>query len=325
MISVKANLTLVGVFVLMAGVTLIVALALLAGRAGPVDEYYMEFSNVAGLKYGSQVVYEGYPIGQVESIEPLHEGERLRFRVTFSVISGWNIPEDSVARSEASGLLAPQSVAISAGRSKILLEPGSLVRSGEDGGLFSSISSVAGNVSQLTDQALLPLIHNLDRKVDLFGEVLEQDIRPLLRNTDQVMASVGGRLPSILSNADRAVADLSSASQQVAGIISPERLARIDQMLADADAALTSLRHSSQELERLVQANGPELTAGVKEFRATMQSLSRHSEPFGQNLNLTSRNLQDFSRQLRQNPGLFLRGTGQPDDTVPPLRPVDEQ
>ena len=320
MITAKVNLALVGVFVLIALGTLITALAILAGRTGPKDEYYTVFGNVAGLKYGSQVLYAGYPVGQVESIEPLREGERLRFRVKMTVAAGWGIPDDSVARSESSGLLAPQTIAITAGKSRSMLEPGSSIPSGSAEGLFSSLSSVAGNVNQITDEALLPLLRNLDKKVDLLGETIEKDLRPLLGNANQSVTVISARLPAILANVDRAATGLASASHSVAGVVTPERLAHIDHMLADADAAVASLRRSTEQLQQIVQASGPELAAGSKEFRETMQSLSRNAEPFSQNLNLTSRNLQDFSRQLRNNPGLLLRSSEQPDDVVPPLR-----
>ena len=49
MTAFKVNLTVVGVFVVAALATLIVSLALLAGRTGPTDTDYTEFGNVAGL------------------------------------------------------------------------------------------------------------------------------------------------------------------------------------------------------------------------------------------------------------------------------------
>ena len=320
MIASKVNLTIVGVFVLIALGTLITALAILAGRTGPKDDYFTVFGNVAGLKYGSQVLYAGYPIGQVETIEPLRDKDRLLFRVKMSVQAQWPIPDDSVARSEASGLLAPQTVSISAGQSRKVLEPGSTIPAGSAEGLFSSLNSVAGNVSQITDQALMPLLLNLNRKVDVLGDVVEHDLRPLLVDAHHATTAVAGRMPTILANVDRAAVSLANASESMGGFASAERLARIDRMLADAEASMASLRKSSEGLQQMVQASGPELTASVREFRETTQALSRNAEPIAQNLNLTARNLQDFSRQLRNNPALLIRSSGQPDDVVPPFK-----
>lgn len=313
MISVKVNLTLVGVFVLTVGATLIGALALLAGRAGPVDEYHIELFNVAGLKYGSQVLYEGYPIGQVESIEPLRDGERLRFRVEISVISGWNVPEDSVARSEASGLLAPQTITISAGRSKSLLKPGSLVPSGEAGGLFSGIASVVGNMDQLTETGLLPLMDNLNRQVTLLGEVVEKDLRPMVVDAQRIVASTAEHWPGIMSNAHRISSDLDL-------LIDKDRVEVLDRVMGNLDRAAQDLQQTTAALQSLTTAGGADLKAGTQEFRFVMESLSRNAESFSQNLSSTSLNLQDFSRQIRQNPGILLRAPEPQADPIPPLR-----
>ena len=43
------------------------------GRTGATDDYLTVYPNVTGLKHGSPVFYEGYPIGQVSAIEPLFD------------------------------------------------------------------------------------------------------------------------------------------------------------------------------------------------------------------------------------------------------------
>jgi phospholipid/cholesterol/gamma-HCH transport system substrate-binding protein len=110
--SFKVNFAVVGAFVLAGIVTLVVALAVLAGRTGPTDPYYTIYANVAGLKFGSQVLFEGYPVGQVDRVTPILDAGRPRFRVDLSIARGFAIPADSVARSEASGVVAPPPLAL---------------------------------------------------------------------------------------------------------------------------------------------------------------------------------------------------------------------
>lgn len=321
MISSRINLTVVGFFVLATLATLVVVLALLSGRTGAADRYYTEYRNVAGLKFGSQVLYEGFPVGQVEEIQPIEREGRMGFRVEMSIRENWRIPEDSVARSEASGLLAPQTVSISAGHSDKILAPGAMIRPGEAGGLLASFSGLAGSFDEFTDQALVPLVDNLNRQVTSFGMIMEHDLKPMAANANRVMAHAAQHLPSILQRVDQAAGDLSAVSRRLDAVMSTEGVAAIDRMLLNADAATASLKRSSVELEQLLQSAAPDLQVGAQEFRLTMEGLSRHAEPFAQNLDVTSRNLQEFSRLLRQNPGLLLRDSERPDDTVPPLRP----
>ncbi len=308
MTSTKINLTLVGVFVLAGIASLVFALAVLSGRTGDVDTYYASYSNVTGLKFGSQVLFEGYPVGQVERVEPVEDNGRMRFRVQLSVTAGWKIPEDSVAVSTASGVLAPQSIAIRAGSSLKSLEPGATIPSGDAAGLMSSISSVTGKVNEIADRSLVPLMDNMNRQVLLLGEILEKDLRPMMRNTNTVMTQTSQKLPRILDNANTATASLAGASQRVDQLISDERIKSIDRLLVNADGTLTDLRASSAELRKLTQKSGPDLVIAMRELRLTMEALSRNAESTSQNLEATSRNLQEFSRQIRENPARILRG-----------------
>lgn len=59
----KLNYVVVGAFVLAMLVALVVSLAVLMGRTGATDDYYAVYRNVTGVKFGTQVLYEGYPIG----------------------------------------------------------------------------------------------------------------------------------------------------------------------------------------------------------------------------------------------------------------------
>lgn len=305
MINSKLNLTLVGGFVLLAVGSLVLVLAVLAGRTGNTDTYYTVYGNVSGLKFGTQVLFEGYPVGQVEEVEPTVQDGRMLFRVRMSVAEGWKIPQDSVARSEASGVLAPQSIVIIAGRSPTALKPGDTITPGGMGGLLSTVQGLAGNVDEITDRALLPLVENINRQVTLLGRILDEDLRPLARTTHQAMTAVSRDLPPILHNARE-------VSERADRFLSPQRLAAMERMIDNADRSMASLRQTSERIDQLSRDAGPEALVALREFRLSMESLSRSADGISQNLDSSARNLQDFSRQIRRNPGVLLRGSETP-------------
>lgn len=307
MTSTRVNLTLVGAFVLAGIFSLVAALAWLAGRQGPTDTYYTFYSNVTGLKFGSQVLYEGYPVGQVESIQPVQQQGRMLFRVKMSVTRGWRIPEDSVARSIASGILAPQTVAIVAGRSKRVLAPGGVITPGASTDLLASVASMAGDVNQVTERALLPLLDNVNRQVTVLGGILDREVRPLVHNTNLVMESASRQIPEILSNANTTSANLASASERVNTFLNEERMRSFDRMAGNADQAVSDLRSSSRQFQDATRQAAPDLVAALRELRLSVEAVSRRSEAIAKNLESSSRNLQEFSRHLRQNPGALLR------------------
>ena len=102
----RSNYVTVGLFVTVMLAATVTALVMLTGGTGPRDAYVLIFENVADVKFGTQVRYEGFPIGEVESISPVVDGARMRFRVDVSINRDWRIPQDSVARITASSFLA---------------------------------------------------------------------------------------------------------------------------------------------------------------------------------------------------------------------------
>lgn len=324
MTSSRLHLVIVGGFVLAAIVSLIVALAVLAGRTGATDSYYTEYGNVSGLKFGSQVVFEGFPVGQVERIEPLQDGTRTRFRVELSVTQGWKIPDDSIARPVSPGVLAPQIVSIVAGSSPKPLAPGSMITPAGGVDVLSSISSAAGNFDELTDTGLLPLLENLNKQVSTLGEILEQDLRPMARDLNLIVNATAQSWPSIARQTDTATAHLAAASERIDQFMSPERIGAVDRLILNVDRTSESLRSASEELDTLIKSGGDDLLVGLQDFRYLMTTLARYAEPIGHNVDLSSRNLRDFSAELRRNPAALLRGGEPPADPLPPLRPQAE-
>ena len=69
----KKNYIVVGTFLLVLVAALIVWLSVLSGRTEATDPYFMEFNNVMGLTEGGQILFEGYPVGQIEEILLSHE------------------------------------------------------------------------------------------------------------------------------------------------------------------------------------------------------------------------------------------------------------
>ena len=121
----KLNYVIVGLFVVSmlaaAGITAMV----LTGRTGESDFYYLVLDNVADVRFGTQVRYEGFPVGQVEEITPFAEGGAMRFRLDLSVTRGWRIPEDSIARIGSSSFLAAKTIDVESGRAETALAPDS--------------------------------------------------------------------------------------------------------------------------------------------------------------------------------------------------------
>ena len=125
------------------------------GRSGPSDHYHVYYSNVSGMKFGTSVLYEGFRIGQVESIEPEHSASRTRYRVNLSVTENWPIRGGSVARAASSGLISALVIDISAGTQEDIATPGSELAAEGRIDTFAALSEAANDLGvglELTGQ-----------------------------------------------------------------------------------------------------------------------------------------------------------------------------
>lgn len=316
----RLNYAVVGAFVLAMLVALVAALAVLMGRTGATDDYYAVYRNVTGVKFGTQVLYEGYPIGQVEDVTPEPAAGGMRFRVDFAVQQGWRIPADSVAAITAPRLLAAVTINIQAGKSATALAPGGAVPSREGADVFSAVSALAAQVGTLTRDGIEPLLASVEATLGTARQVLSSDVKPLARNLAALAETLNGRLPTLMDKVERFAETANAAGNGVRALVGPENRAKVAALIGNLDRSATNLAALSAKLDRVATAldgvvgdNRANIDRSLADLRHVMRAMSRNIDSITQNVDGASRNMYEFSRQIRQNPGLLLGGTPPPD------------
>lgn len=311
----RLDYAVVGAFVLAMLVALVVTVSLLTGRTGAADTYYTHFGNVSGLKYGTKVTYEGFPVGQVEDIEPLRADGRTSFRIKLSVRQGWLVPADSTARVAASGLLAAVAVDIKGGGADQYLAPGSEIAGGPAANLFAVMNDVAGQVADLNQNALKPLIGTLNERVAVLGKVLEERAPEVMANLVALTADLAQKTPRITSDVERMTGTLSA---KVVNDANAERIRVTLDNMAELSRGLQDSRHKVDgllsSLDKTVGGNREAIDQSLKDLRHTLQTVARNIDSVAYNLDGTARNFNEFSRQLRENPGVLIGGRGRGED-----------
>ena len=310
----------VGIFVLAMLAALIVALAVLSGRTGLVDTYYAVYDNVTGVKFGTLVVYEGYHVGQVEDVTPVEDAGRMRFRVELSVRQGWRIPADSVASIATSGLLAAATVHIRAGDSDDALKPGSTMITGGRIGLMAGVESVATQAEDLIEKEVKPLLAKVDGAVEGLNALLEGEGQTLFGAFEALASDVAQRGPRITENVERFTETMNRSGEQLEALLHPDNRARFEGLLDslkvtvdDFDVLAADLRSLTADMAAVVGENRGDVAQSVDDVRYVAESLARRIESMNQNLEGASRNMLEFTRQIRQNPGVLLGGRRPPD------------
>ena len=301
------NYTVVGTFVVILFIAFLMVLYQITGRTGPVDNYYVYYGNVEGIKYGTPVLYEGYQIGQVDLVDPVKEAGGTEFKLTLSVIRGWQIPVDSVAAVVKSGLLSAVAINIEEGKSQEPLKAESVLEGKEAADLFAAMNDVAADIRDLSRNSIRPLLDNLNKQVDVVvadvRSVANDDLKPLLTKLNKSAE----KLMAILSeqnkeNIDRILSNLETSSGDLGTLI------------RNVEQTRTTLDRIVVNVDRLIDENDEEMDSTLKDLKKSMYTVSQHIDAVVNDLEGSSRNMYEFTRQIRDNPSVLLRGTAPPDE-----------
>ncbi len=303
----RINYVVVGFFVTIMLVALVATISVLAGRTGATDTYFTIYSNVSGVKFGTQVLFEGYQIGQVESIEPIDRGNnQLEFKIDLAVQKGWKIPEDSDARAMVSGLLSAVAIDIRAGKSATLLRPGSQIPGTVPANMFAALEDMSTQFGDLSANSIKPLLDNLNKYVVVLGD------------------SSVARMPKIMADLEKIVASVQRTSEMIeTDVLKPANREHINTVLtnlADVSGGLEETRkvlnESISSVNRVIDENAGNVSEAARDLRYTLDTIARYVDDISHNTDATARNMAEFSRSIRENPALLLLdGSPQSDQT----------
>jgi len=279
------NYLAVGSFVLAVVIALVISITLITGRSGETENYHVFYDSVAGLKYGTLVSYEGYQLGQVESVDPVQHKGHTRYKVTFAIRDDWKVPNDSVAQIISSGLLGGISINISEGVSEVALKPGEALQGQEGADLFAAVGGAAGDIKLLIGD-VRKFVGTLNKEAGLLD-----DAKQLMQRLNNSAANLEGILSDgNAKNINETINNLSTLAQ------------RLDKTITEVDQTI-------QSAGDLVDENRADLKRSITLMSASLETVSQHIDTITYNLEGTSRNMNEFSRQIRENPGLLLGST----------------
>ena len=290
------NYLAVGAFVLTMFIVLLVVLFRITGRGADTQSYYTLMTNITGIRAGSAVTFSGYQVGYVDDIEPRRQDGHTLYRIELDVRSKWKVPEDSVVRIVQPGLLAENQLDILEGRSAAMLPPGGTIQSEEAMTMMAVFQSMTGELKPLLAQVNTTLTRiggDLDAKLPNITSAIESLLAKLNRQADQLQKLTGGenqqRIMSIIKNTDTMTHNLARLSTDF-GATSRE----LEQLLANSN--------------RLISDNHHDIRQSVVELRASLDAVSENINSIVYNMDAASRNMNEFTRELRSNPGALLGG-----------------
>ena len=315
MASGRLNYILVGSFVVAMLAAAGTGLVVVSGRTGPTDAYHVVMDNVAGLTFGTQVRYEGFPIGQVRNIAPFAEDGRMRFRVALTVRRDWRIPSDSIARIAAPNLLAAKTLDIQAGPVGTPLPPGAEIGTAAPDDMFATMRSMAGELSTLNQDGLQPLILDLRQTVAQVNEILAGDVTQTAASIRGMVDNLDRATPEIAGNLQELSARLNASAATVENLLSPANQDLLQQVLYNVElgtlnfaAMSTDLQTSADHLRRivltvnnLIEANEEDLDGTIDGARYAMRTVSQNIDGIVHNLHVNGGAKRDHLGGVRRD------------------------
>ena len=297
---------LAAVFILIWGINFLKGSSLFESKS----TFYGVYDSVEGLKVSSGVIYRGYQVGQVISIQ--FTGERFdRVLVKFAVDKGLELPSNTLAMIQSADLMGSKVVALVPGDSHVTAVSGDTLRSQVERGLMEQVS-----------QQMLPLKQKAER---------------LLGSLDSVMLIVQGlfneetkkNLSNSFGSIDRTLRNLEGASGNLDTLIQGES-ARISSILQDVNSITGNLRNNNEEISTILgnvsaisdslrQASLHQTLMSLDYILATTDSIMNkinrgegtigallHDNDLYYNLNQVSENLNRLLVEFRYNPKRFI-------------------
>ena len=236
----KANYVAVGAFVLACVIGLVVTILWLAGAQYSQEyAYYQAYFKgpVTGLGKGTLTRYNGIEVGRITALE-FDPADPQRVIVTLQVQPNLNIREDSVASIDSQGLTGGSFVEIAGGTSTA---PLLTAREGQKYPVIRTKQSTFAQLQQSAPEVVAKLNVAASRLNDLLSDNNRRAIAHVLANLDettQVIARRSADIDATIANANKAMANLTDATNGLKPTISNVNLtvAKYGKVADDADA-----------------------------------------------------------------------------------------
>jgi phospholipid/cholesterol/gamma-HCH transport system substrate-binding protein len=314
--SPKTEQTLVGLFVLIAGGILLVAVFAINGAFGKgAKSYHAYFKFAGGLEPGSTVRYSGGPkVGRVESVR-VDPQDPSHIDLTFSVQPDVLVKTDSKVKIMSLSPLGDNHLELYPGSANASAAPaGSLLPSDtyvDFNALTEQINNLAPQAQQLLrtlDARATELKVTIDRVNDLLSAQNRSNLSATLAETRGLIADSRPQVHSALQH----VNDL---SEKLGPLIDDFRKTsgQATEVLAHIDAAIGDTQ--------------PEVRQAIVDLRVTLKSLTDLTGQLNQTLDVNSENidqlldnllhvtenLKEFTETIKMRPYTLIRANNPPE------------
>ncbi|MDE7073616.1 MAG: MlaD family protein [Odoribacter sp.] len=272
--------------------------------------FYGVYDRVDGLKISSSVIYRGYSVGQVTSIQFV--GERFdKVLVQFSVGKKLEIPSNTVAAIQSADLMGSKAINLLPGNALTYAQSGDTLTAQLELGLMDQLNEQLEPLKRRAENVMISMDSVLMALQDIFSEGANGNIRTSLKSVSRT-----------LDNVEQASGTLNHLLAKESG--------RISNILQDISRITTNLEHSNSDISRTL-GNVSSITDSLKavNLNSSIRSLNNilwqadsilakinhgkgtlgeavNNDDLYYNLTLLSENLNKLLTDFRENPKRYV-------------------
>lgn len=259
------------------------------------------FERADGLSPGNYIYINGVKVGSIKKME-LAGSDSVSVTLSFEL--GVDIPENSVAYLESSGLLDEKAIVIKRGDSDKMLDYGETIEGEYRGGMMETFKDEGEQLSEDVSESFEKLNSFLAQLNEVMDEESEERIDSVFKNinysSDQIATMLNNKraeMESTITHAQRFFANLDT--------VSANNKSQIDSVVVGMDQTLTELEMLSKDLNK----TNSELHAILSKINNGEGSLGKmvNDPALYDNLESLTGEMDSLIKNINDNPQKYLK------------------
>lgn len=201
------------------------------------------YSTVEGLSVSTPVTIQGYKVGNITELS-YSPKDRL-YNIAFSVLSEFDIPNDSYIEVYSSDILGSKSIRIILGNSQEFLASGDFIKGDIAPDLIGKLTSELSSTKYQVDT----LLTNLNRTVNSINGILNKE------NSENIA--------SVMEDLEKTMSDITAIASAI-----KDKTPQIESLIDNFESVSSALAASSESINNTI-ANAEQITQAITEAQIT--------------------------------------------------------
>ena len=263
------------------------------------NEYTAQYSQLDGLVASAPVYIKGYKAGKVSQV--WYDSKAGLFNVVCSVSKQFEVPVDSKMTIYSVDIMGSKGLRIDLGESQEIASDGAALEPAYEASLVDGLMGVVS-----------PLVEKVQSTIDSLGTTISGVNRLLSSANTDVVASVLGKVESIVSDLQKVSAQVGGKSEEIADLITNLKAfsGTLESVMVNVDSTLTSVGGVVASLDEA------DLTGTVNSIKALVDNINDPDGSVGKLLKDGSvynsvdsllNNLDRLVDKIQENPKKYLK------------------